>query len=224
MSRTGSGSNRMVAAAVAMAVACAALAATPAAALGEDAVGYADAATLPAAGGEAVGLGPRAACDVHGVSSNSASATTVPGVVSFGDATSRCTLNRATQEIKAEVSGTGFRLEAFEVRPRHHIEIDRYEAACTGTRAGGTGRTRATWRLDGVRNLEVPSVIVENTSVWADGTLHGQPAKLLAVFNETLRDPSTGAVEANALHLYLYKADGRRVGDAALGRVACQPY
>ena len=193
--------------------------AAPAHAVGEDGVGNAGVAQVPASNGQVTPVGPLADCDVYGENLVTSAEVRQTGVVRYGEATASCVHDEDVEKNLVKVEGDSFQLDAFVTANRQRIRTGEYAVTCEGT---ATGTTYAQFTIRNIRGVTPPKPIEENSTVWINGTLHGAAAKAKVVFRETLKD-GHGGLDLTAMHVYLYGADDSPRGHAAIGRVSCSP-
>ncbi|AXB46313.1 hypothetical protein [Amycolatopsis albispora] len=192
----------------------------PAYAVGEDGVGNAGVAAVPASSGQVTPVGPLAECDVYGTNQATSAEVRQTGVVRYGEATASCVQDEEAEKNLVQIEGDSFQLDAFVTASRQRIRTGEYSVRCEGT---ATGTTYAQFTIRNIRGVTPPNPVGENATVWVNGTLHGTPAKAKVVFRETLKD-GTGGLDLTAMHVYLYGADDTSRGHAAIGRASCSPF
>ncbi|WP_020667715.1 hypothetical protein [Amycolatopsis nigrescens] len=192
----------------------------PANAVGEDGVGNAGVAAVPASSGQVTPVGPLAECDVYGENTATSDEIRQTGVVRYDEATASCVHDEDVEKNLVKVQGEGFQLDAFVTAGRQRIRTGEYEVSCEGT---ATGTTYARFTIRNIRGVTAPNPVEENATVWVLGTLYGAAAKAKVVFRETLKD-GMGGLDLTAMHVYLYGADDTPLGHAAIGRASCSPF
>lgn len=169
--------------------------------------------------GQANSLAALAQCNVHGQATASATARSIPGVVSFGRGTSRCTANLRAHTTMSAATGSRFALDALARFGGPRVTISGYQVICRANRNG----TVASWRFSGLTGLgRLPMRMPQDYTV----RIYGIGGRLLAraIFNEVIPShPADGGTTLNLLHLILLPQRGTTGGDVIVGATACAP-
>lgn len=206
--------------ALAAAVAATALLALPASAT---AAGIANAGSADVVrNGRTIPVAPVGPCTLTGHQHGASNGATKPGLVTYGQATSACTLN-TTQHISTSTSnGTNFALSVLQNYGGPLIKVATYQVSCAATTSG----TNASWSFSGLTGLAVPQQIPKNYTIpiRANGVLLAN-----VVLNEVIfPDPNDGSITLNMMHITLFPNGTppntpKISGDIYVGQTACSP-
>ena len=202
-----------------LAVACVAPAAVPAQAASGDAVaeGAAGAVKMEQAGGP-VTVAPIAPCTTDGPAQGSAGEVSAPGVATFADSSTTCTVDGAGEIASATVTGGGFRFDALREHGGPRIRLSGYTATC-GTTVGGSN---SSIEFEGLSGVQVPAELPSNYLVTIPG--QGDAPMATVTFNEVLvPSPPDGSMTVHLMHIRMFPEGGPARGDVHVGTVRCAP-
>jgi hypothetical protein len=169
--------------------------------------------------GEAVTVGAVAPCDTAGPPQGSSGEVAVTGVVTFGSATSTCTVDAAGELASVEVKGGRLRIDALLDHGGPRIRLYSYMARCNTTLTGSSSRVQ----FSGASGFEVPSELPANHVITIPGA-SGQPPLATITLNETIvPSPADGSMTVNLMHVRLFPQGGPDKGDIVVGTVHCAP-
>jgi hypothetical protein len=212
--------RRLLPAALATALTAAALLAVPAAATAAG-VASAGSATI-VRDGVPLPVAPVGPCSLTGHQHGTSNGATEAGLVTYGPATSHCTLDTTAHTSTSTAKGTGFVLTALQDYGGPLIRVADYQVTCTAT----TGGTNASWSFGGLTGIAVPQQIPRDYTVpvTSNGTVLAD-----VILNEViLPSPNDGSITLNLIHIVLFpqgtppNATPLR-GDIYVGATACSP-
>lgn len=202
-----------------LAITGAALVAVPAAAAQGDAVAQAAAGAVKIEqAGVPVAVEPVAPCTTSGPAQGSAGEVSAPGVATFTDSRTTCTIDGAGEIASATVTGGGFRFDALRQYGGPRIGLSGFTAKC-GTTANGSN---SSIEFAGLSGVSVPAELPANHVVTIPG--QGDAPMATVTFNEVLvPSPPDGGMTVHLMHIRMFPQGGPARGDVHVGTVRCAP-
>ena len=173
--------------------------------------------------GNPITVAPVGPCSLTGRKNGSSVGATKNGVVAYGPATSKCTLNAQAHTSKSTATGSDFTLSALTRYGGPTIKVASYTVTCTATTQG----TNAAWQFSGLTGITVPKQIPNNFTA----AMKSASGALLAnvILNEViLPNPNDGSITLNMMHIKLFPNGvppntKPMSGDVYVGSTACSP-
>jgi hypothetical protein len=197
---------------------------TPASAAHATAAGIASAGSASVMrNGNPITVAPVGPCSLTGRKNGSSAGATKNGVLTYGPATSACTMDKTAHTTKSTATGSKFTLSALTGYGGPTIKVAGYSVTCTATTEG----TNASWQFSGLTGITVPKQVPNDFTVpvkAANGTLLAK-----VILNEViLPDPNDGSITLNMMHIVLFpngvpKNTKPMSGDVYVGSTACSP-
>ena len=162
---------------------------------------------------------PIAACSTEGNPEASVDETSVPGVATYSDTESTCTIDDVGEIAKVDVSGGRFRFDALRAYDGPRIRLSSYTATCETSLTGSS----SSFTFSGLSGVDVPSQIPPNYVVTVPGGPDGKPMATVTFNESVVPDPPDGSMTVHLMHIRLFPEGGPDAGDAYVGSVHCSP-
>ncbi|HEX3588706.1 MAG TPA: hypothetical protein VHV74_03670 [Pseudonocardiaceae bacterium] len=173
--------------------------------------------------GKTVPVAPVGPCSLTGPTHGASNGASKKGLVTFGTATSTCTLNRKQHTSTSTASGKTFTLSALQAYGGPTIKIASYQVTCAATQSG----TNASWQFSGLSGVTVPKQIPNNYQVAIKAT-NGTLLANVTLNEVILPKPNDGSITLNMMHIQLFpngtpKNTTSLSGDVYVGSTSCSP-
>lgn len=169
--------------------------------------------------GETTTVDPVAPCSTEGTQQGTEDELTVPGVVTFTDVDTTCTVDDAGEIAKTTVTGGRFRLDALRQYGGPRIRLSSYTASCETTLTG----SNSSIRFSGLSGVSVPDQLPSNHVVTIPGAAGGPPIATVTFNEAIIPSPPDGSMTVHLMHVRLFPRGGPASGDAYVGTVHCAP-
>ncbi len=193
----------------------------PAQAAAGDAVAAGDAGSVSIQqDGGTITVGPIAPCRTDGAPAGGVGEVSVPGVATYTDSATTCTIDELGELASVSVTGGRFRFDALREYGGPRIRLSSYTAKCDTTLTGSSSSIQ----FSGLSGIEVPAQLPSNYVVTVPGASQGAPPVATVTFNEVLLpSPADGSMTVHLMHIRMFPQGGPASGDAYVGTVHCAP-